>query len=90
MNFTNLDAILFKAHSLVSPQGVCSKAIFSAAGPDIAKTYQTPQPGEITITPGYLLPCSNVIHTCCSIWDGGNGEAVSIVGHQKYLNDTSN
>ncbi|XP_078381956.1 protein mono-ADP-ribosyltransferase PARP15-like [Oculina patagonica] len=64
-----------QAHTLVSPQGVCSKAIFSAAGPNITKIYQAPQPGEITITPGYLLACSHVIHTCCSKWDGGNGEA---------------
>ena len=76
----------FQAHTLVSPQGVISKAIFSAAGPDITKIYQAPQPGEITKTPGFLLACSHVIHTNCSKWDGGKGEAVSIVDDQDYLN----
>ncbi|KAJ7377463.1 positive regulation of interleukin-4-mediated signaling pathway [Desmophyllum pertusum] len=66
---------LEKAHTLVSPQGVCSKAIFNAAGPNIANYFQAPQPGEITITPGYRLACSHVIHTCCPNWNGGTGEA---------------
>ena len=69
-------SITFQAHTLVSPQGVCARAIFAAAGPNIAKIYQAPTLGEITVTPGYLLACSHVIHTCCSKWDGGNGEVV--------------
>ena len=81
-----LNSFSFQAHTLVSPQGVISKAIFSAAGPDITKIYQAPQPGEITKTPGFLLACSHVIHTNCSKWDGGKGEAVSIVDDQDYSN----
>ena len=68
---------VFEAHTLVSSQCVCSKAIFAAADPDIVKILHFPQPGEIIVTPGYQLACSHVLHTCCSMWDRGNGEVVS-------------
>lgn len=83
--------ILFQAHALVSSQGVCSRAILTAAGPQLEntlKTYQVQQPGKIIATPGYLLACDHVIHTRCTNWNGvrGNGEAVSTVDNQEYYN----
>ena len=77
--FLTIVTFTFQAHTLVSPQGVCSKAIFTAAGPDIAKMFQVPPQGEILVTPGYQLACSHVIHTSCCKWDGGNGEWVRIL-----------
>ena len=37
-----------------------------------------PNTTEITVTPGFALPCSHVIHTTCCPWNKGSGEAVSV------------
>jgi len=37
-----------------------------------------PNTTEITVTPGFALPCSHVIHTTCCPWNKGTGEAVSV------------
>ena len=62
---------------LVSSQGACSQAILTAGGAAMRKRVTTPNIGQITVTPGFALPCSHVIHTNCSPWNDGISEVVS-------------
>ena len=39
--------------------------------------------------PRVLLSCIHVFHTCCSKWDGGNGEAVSDIKDQGLVSRSS-
>ena len=62
---------------LVSSYGACSKAVIRAGGQAMRDSITTPNFGEITVTSGFVLPCSHVIHTNCCPWNAGTGEAVS-------------
>ena len=62
---------------LVSSHGACSKAVIRAGGQAMRDSMTTPNIGEITVTSGFVLPCSHVIHTNCCPWNAGTGEAVS-------------
>ena len=62
---------------LVSSHGACSKAVIRAGGQAMRNCVTTPNPGDITVTSGFALPCSHVIHTNCCPWNAGTGEAVS-------------
>lgn len=62
---------------LVSSHGACSKAVIRAGGQAMRDSITTPNFGEITLTSGFVLPCSHVIHTNCCPWKAGTGETVS-------------
>ena len=66
-----------QADILVSSQGACSQAIISAGGPEMKQALVPLNIGDITVTRGFTLACSHVIHTNCSHWHGGKGEQVS-------------
>ncbi|XP_068707153.1 uncharacterized protein [Montipora foliosa] len=65
-----------KAEILVSSQGACYQAILKAGGASMRNSVTTPNAGDITVSPGFALLCSHVIHTKCSPWEAGIGEAV--------------
>ncbi|XP_068707156.1 protein mono-ADP-ribosyltransferase PARP14-like [Montipora foliosa] len=65
-----------KAEILVSSQGACYQAILKAGGAAMRNSVTTPNAGDITVSPGFALLCSHVIHTNCSPWEAGIGEAV--------------
>ena len=71
---------LFKSQAeiLVSSQGACSQAILKAGGAAMRDSVTAPNTGDITVSPGFALLCSHVIHTNCSPWNAGIGEAVSV------------
>ena len=62
---------------LVSSQGACSEAVIRAGGQAMRDSVTTPKTGDITVTSGFALSCSHVIHTNCCPWNAGTGEAVS-------------
>ena len=68
----------FQAEILVCPQGACSQAIINAGGPLMKQCLVTPDTGDVTVTPGFGLACSHVLHTNCCHWYEGKGEKVSI------------
>ncbi|XP_017345057.1 protein mono-ADP-ribosyltransferase PARP14 [Ictalurus punctatus] len=62
-------------------KGAVSKALLSAAGPQLQaetyshlKAFRTPSPnhGDIVATNGYNLNCLKVFHTVCPFWSGGH------------------
>lgn len=62
-------------------KGAVSKALLSAAGPQLQaetysrlKAFRTPSPnhGDILATNGYNLNCLKVFHTVCPFWSGGH------------------
>ena len=73
-----IKSMLLQAHILVSSQGACSQAIINAGGPAMQQNLVNPNTGDVTVTAGFALGCSHVIHTNCSKWDGGKGETVSV------------
>ncbi|XP_078381928.1 protein mono-ADP-ribosyltransferase PARP14-like [Oculina patagonica] len=73
-----------QVHTVVSPEGECSKAIRSA-NPAINQYLGNLQEGEISVSPGFNLPCNQVIHTCCSGWNNGQGEKTLRAIVQKSL-----
>ncbi|XP_078382382.1 uncharacterized protein LOC144665081 [Oculina patagonica] len=78
-----------KVHALVIPQGACFNKIRSAFSPVICQAVDDLKVGEIATSSGTSLPCTHVIHSCCSFWDGpgnkGEGTLRSIV--QKSLHE---
>ena len=78
----------FQAHTVVSSQGACANAIMHSAGPGMLPQTH-PAAGEIRVSPGFKLPCQNVIHTRCSEWNGGNGERVCILYSECRVTQTN-
>ena len=73
-----IKSLLLQADILVSSQGACSQAIVNAGGPAMQQNLVNPNTGDVTVNNGFALACSHVIHTNCSKWHGGKGEAVSV------------
>ena len=62
---------------MVCPQGECSEAISYSSGLQFPEV----EIGELTVLPDLDLPCSCVLFTRCSNWDGGDGEQVGVKQH---------
>ena len=69
-----------QADILVSSEGACAKAMKRAADPAMQQALRSPRAGQVTVTSGYNLGCSYVIHTRCCNYDGEgrNAERVRI------------
>uniref|UniRef100_A0A3P9H6F6 Poly [ADP-ribose] polymerase n=1 Tax=Oryzias latipes TaxID=8090 RepID=A0A3P9H6F6_ORYLA len=74
------------AHDLDLTQGVVSKAILEAAGPELQRAVLSESglsSGRVVVTDGFNLRCQKVFHVACPAWDGGRGntmkELVSII-----------
>ena len=71
--FAVLICFKLQADALVCSVGATSQAIIMAGVPRMT----TPNAGEIAVFPGSPL-ANHVINTHCEIWNGGQGEAVSV------------
>uniref|UniRef100_H2MSK5 Poly [ADP-ribose] polymerase n=1 Tax=Oryzias latipes TaxID=8090 RepID=H2MSK5_ORYLA len=74
------------ARDLDLTQGVVSKAILEAAGPELQRAVLSESglsSGRVVVTDGFNLRCQKVFHVACPAWDGGRGntmkELVSII-----------
>ena len=49
-----------------------------AAGQAMQQALSSPRAGQVTVTAGYNLGCSHVIHTRCCSYDGAGGTAEGV------------
>ena len=67
-----------QADILVSSEGACAKVMIRAAGQAMQQVLSSPRAGQVTVTDGYNLGCSHVIHTRCCNYDGPGGTAEGV------------
>ena len=78
VQWTNHIELELQAVAIVSSCGACSQPVVSASGPAMKRGLVAPNAGEITVSGGYGLACSHIIHTTCCKGNGGKGEEVGI------------
>ena len=70
---------------MVCPRGECTKAVLSTTCPAARPYSENLEKRQVSVSPGFNLPCKNIFFTKCAKWKGGDGEKVSERGLDKYL-----